>query len=84
MVTFEFSDWRNGPIWWIQSVYVRPEHRRKGVYRRLHTCVEDAARAAGAVGLRLYVDKQNDRAQATYRSLGMQEARYSMYERFWT
>ncbi|MEE8175926.1 MAG: GNAT family N-acetyltransferase [Gemmatimonadota bacterium] len=83
MVTLEWSDWRNGPIWWIQSVYVSSQHRRRGVYRALHEHVQQAARAAGAVGLRLYVDQDNAAAQATYRSVGMEESRYRMYEATW-
>jgi ribosomal protein S18 acetylase RimI-like enzyme len=83
MVTFEFSDWRNGPIWWIQSVYVAPGHRRRGIYRALHDHVRSAAQEAGAVGLRLYVDRQNKVAKATYRSLGMEPSRYDMYEEIW-
>lgn len=83
MVTHEFSDWRNGPIWWIQSVYVHPGHRRRGLYRALHEHVREQARAAGAVGLRLYVDRGNAGAQATYRALGMERARYDMYEEIW-
>jgi ribosomal protein S18 acetylase RimI-like enzyme len=83
MVTLEWSDWRNGPIWWIQSVYVSSQHRRQGVYRALHEHVQQAAREAGAVGLRLYVDHDNAAAQATYRSLGMEKSRYRMYEATW-
>lgn len=83
MVTLEWSDWRNGPIWWIQSVYVSSQHRRRGVYRALHEHVQQAAREAGAVGLRLYVDHDNAAAQATYRSLGLEESRYRMYEATW-
>jgi GNAT superfamily N-acetyltransferase len=83
MLTFEFSDWRNGPIWWIQSVYVEPAHRRRGIYRALHAHVRGAAREAGAVGLRLYVDRENRVAKATYRSLGMEPSRYDMYEEIW-
>lgn len=83
MVTLEWSDWRNGPVWWIQSVYVSPEHRRRGVYRLLHASVREAGREAGAVGLRLYVDRQNLAAQATYAALGMRESRYIMYEEIW-
>ncbi len=83
MVTLEWSDWRNGPIWWIQSVYVSSQHRQRGVYRTLHERVRQAAREAGAVGLRLYVDHDNAAAQATYRSLGMEESRYRMYEETW-
>lgn len=83
MVTFEFSDWRNGPIWWIQSVYVAPGHRRRGIYQALHDHVRRAAREAGAAGLRLYVDRENRVAKATYRSLGMEPSRYDMYEEIW-
>ena len=83
MVTLEWSDWRNGPIWWIQSVYVSSQHRRQGLYRTLHEHVRQTAREAGAVGLRLYVDHDNAAAQATYRSLGMEESRYRMYEETW-
>lgn len=83
MVTYEFSDWRNGPIWWIQSVYVDPARRRRGLYRALHEHVRDRAREAGAVGLRLYVDRGNTGAQATYRALGLERARYDMYEEIW-
>ncbi|HET6470604.1 MAG TPA: N-acetyltransferase [Pseudomonadales bacterium] len=81
MLTFEWSDWRNGRFWWIQSVYVRPEHRRKGVYSALHAHVRDAARAdPKACGLRLYVERENTGAQATYRAMGMVETHYRLYE----
>ena len=84
LVTIEWSDWRNAEIWWIQSVYVAPDHRRAGVYRALHDHVRDRARQRGAAGLRLYVDRDNRRARAAYRELGMEEARYVMYEEMWT
>ena len=81
MVTFEWSDWRNGLWWWIQSVYVRPEFRRQGVYSALHCHVVEMARAAGdACGLRLYVEQENTVAQQVYQSLEMYPTRYSMYE----
>lgn len=83
MVTPEWSDWRNGPVWWIQSVYVEPAHRRRGVYRLLHEHVRVAGRAEGATGLRLYVDRDNLTAQRTYGALGMDESRYMMYEEIW-
>jgi GNAT superfamily N-acetyltransferase len=83
MVTPEWSDWRNGPVWWIQSVYVAPAHRRRGVYRLLHEHVGEAGRAEGVVGLRLYVDRDNLTAQNTYGVLGMNESRYIMYEEDW-
>ena len=81
MVTYEWSDWRNGLFWWIQSVYVRPEHRRKGVYTALHRHVAEAAQAAGGVcGIRLYVEQENTTAQQVYESLDMYRTRYQMYE----
>ncbi|HEX5352990.1 MAG TPA: GNAT family N-acetyltransferase [Rhodanobacteraceae bacterium] len=81
LVTREWSDWRNGDWWWFQSVYVMPEARRGGVFRALYAEVERRARAAGAVGLRLYVERENARAQQTYRSLGMEEEPYRMLRR---
>lgn len=80
MITYEWSDWRNADIWWIQSVYVHPDHRRRGWYRRMYAHVQDEARAAGAAGLRLYVEQNNTRAQATYAALGMDGNHYTMYE----
>ncbi len=81
MVTYEWSDWRNGLWWWIQSVYVRHEYRRRGVYSALHRHVAEEARAAGGVcGLRLYVEQENTTAQQVYRSLDMYPTRYYMYE----
>ncbi len=81
MVTYEWSDWRNGLFWWIQSVYVRPEHRRRGVYRALHRHVAAAAQAGGGVcGIRLYVEQDNTTAQQVYESLAMYRTRYQMYE----
>ena len=80
-LTFEWSDWRNGFFWWIQSVYVRPAERRRGHYRRLHDHVRALALHAGNVcGLRLYVERENHAAQATYRGLGMRETDYLLYE----
>lgn len=71
LVTFEWSDWRNATFWWLQSVYVDPAWRRKGVFRHLHQEIVRQARAEGACGIRLYVERKNDAAQAVYRSLGM-------------
>ena len=77
MVTYEWSDWRNGTMWWIQSVYVHPDHRRNGVFSRLYRHVESLARQEpGVCGLRLYVEDQNVRAQATYEALGMAKPGY--------
>lgn len=80
LVTYEWSDWRNGDFWWIQSVYVAPEARRAGVFRALYADVAQRAKQAGAVGLRLYVETENLRAQSTYRELGMEQCHYFMYE----
>ncbi len=80
MVTYEWSDWRNGDFWWIQSVYVTADARRSGVFRALYAETACRARAAGAVGLRLYVEQDNARAQATYAGLGMQRTHYALYE----
>ena len=82
-VTHEWSDWRNGDIWWIQSVYIAKEHRRKGVYQALHAHVREAARAAGVIGFRLYVERDNEAAQSTYAALGMHRSPYVMYEELW-
>ena len=81
MVTKEWSDWRNGDFWWIQSVYVRPEHRRRGVYRRMYAHLRKlAARDRAVVGFRLYVEQHNRRAQSTYRASGMARTPYLVYE----
>lgn len=80
LVTYEWSDWRCGDFWWIQSVYVHPDARRGGVFRALYAAVAQRATTAGAVGLRLYVETENRRAQATYAELGMQRCHYEMYE----
>lgn len=81
LVTFEWSDWRNGRFFWIQSVYVLPSHRRQGIYRALHADVRRRAQAAGdVVGLRLYVERENAHARATYDAVGMEETPYRLYE----
>lgn len=80
MVTFEWSDWRNGNWWWLQSVYVHPQQRRHGVFRALYLAVEHNARArTDVVGIRLYVEKKNLQAQQTYAGLGLCEEHYRMY-----
>jgi len=81
LVTPEWSDWRNAYFWWIQSVYVDPASRKRGVYGCLHRWVEDAARAAGNVcGLRLYVDADNAAARSVYERMGMSRSRYDFFE----
>ena len=81
MITYEWSDWRNGYFWWIQSVYVNQGHRKRGVYKALNEEVLNLARLNGGIcGIRLYVDKDNTAAQQVYRNLGMSESNYDMYE----
>ena len=80
LVTYEWSDWRCGDFWWIQSVYVIEQARRGGVFRSMYEAVAQRARAAGAVGVRLYVETENQRAQGTYEGLGMERCHYFMYE----
>lgn len=81
MITTEWSDWRNSHYWWIQSVYVEPEYRRTGVYRTLHNFVATEAQDQGDVqGLKLYVDRDNKRAQRVYSSLKMNHSNYDLWE----
>ncbi len=81
MLTREWSDWRNGDWWWIQSVYVMPEFRRHGVFAALYHHVEALARATpGVIGLRLYVEHHNAAAQAVYARLGMRDGGYRVLE----
>jgi len=82
MITYEWSDWRNGNFWWIQSVYVRKEFRQQGVFRSLYARVEGLAKKRkGICGLRLYVERENERAQKTYETMGMRRTVYEMYEK---
>jgi ribosomal protein S18 acetylase RimI-like enzyme len=81
MVTYEWSDWRNGVFWWIQSVYVDPAWRRKGVYRRLHDTVVAIGKADNKIcGIRLYVARDNRAAQMVYRRVGLAPSMYEVYE----
>ncbi len=81
MVTHEWSDWRNGIFWWIQSVYVREGYRGQGLYRALYERVRELAEQQSAVcGFRLYVERNNLVAQKTYEALGMQQTDYKIYE----
>ena len=81
MVTYEWSDWRSGWFWWIQSVYIEPEYRGRGIYSELYSFVKNRAREVGGVcGFRLYVEKDNRHAQDVYRKLGMEETYYQMFE----
>lgn len=80
MITHEWSDWRNGDLWWIQSVYVHPDFRRAGVFKALYEHVQQAAREAGSVGIRLYVENDNRVAQQSYTKLGMSMTHYAIME----
>ncbi len=83
-ITREWSDWRAGWIWWFQSVYVHPDHRGQAVFRSLYSEIRRLAKAADQViGLRLYVEASNERAQRVYRSLGMEPGGYEVYEELW-
>ncbi len=81
LVTYEWSDWRNATFWWIQSVYVHPNWRRHGVYRRMHESVLAQARGQEEVcGVRLYVEASNNVAQTVYRRVGLSPSPYQVFE----
>jgi len=81
MVTYEWSDWRAKDYYWIQSVYIRPQNRRQGIYGKLYQAVKELAKQnGGAASFRLYVEQENSKAQQTYQALGMEQSYYLMYE----
>lgn len=81
MITYEWSDWRNGMVWWIQSVYVVPAFRRRGVYAGLYEHVKAMVEAEPSIrGIRLYVDNRNKPAQEVYARLGMEGEHYRVFE----
>lgn len=81
LITYEWSDWRNARIWWIQSVYVVPEHRRKGIFRLMYSHIRSIVENNKDIGgIRLYVDKTNINAQKTYDHVGMNGEHYQLYE----
>ncbi len=83
LTTYEWSDWRNGMVLWIQSVYVLPEHRGNGVYKAMYLYLKSkVSEDPGLLGLRLYVEKDNLNAQKVYQKLGMDGEHYKMYEWF--
>ena len=85
MITYEWSDWRDGVIWWIQSVYVDPTWRGQGVFKALLTHLESQSRRDVDVrGLRLYVEDANHRAHRTYDRLGLTPASYSVRQKLFT
>ena len=82
MITYEWSDWRNGVIWWIQSVYVLPRYRKQGVFRSLFLHIESLARSNPQVkAIRLYVMNNNNTGQRTYKNLGMDDSGYIVFEK---
>ena len=81
MITYEWSDWRNGLFWWIQSVYVKKEYRRKGVFRKMYNFIhEKAISDKKCTGIRLYVENNNSIAQKVYTNLGMSKTYYKLFE----
>lgn len=81
MITFEWSDWRNAVFWWVQSVYVAPAWRRRGVYRLMHDHIVAQAKADPKVcGIRLYVERDNRTAQTVYQRVGLAPSAYTVYE----
>jgi GNAT superfamily N-acetyltransferase len=81
MHTHEWSDWRNGDIWWLQSVYVHREFRRRGIFRQMLDYVTQIARdSEDVVAIRLYMERDNTGAQATYTDLGFQDPGYKVFE----
>jgi ribosomal protein S18 acetylase RimI-like enzyme len=81
MVTTEWSDWRNSFFWWLQSVYVIERARQRGVFRALYSHVESLMKSeTGVCGIRLCVERENERAQRTYASVGMSDSRYVVME----
>lgn len=79
-LTKEWSDWNNCFYWWIQSVYVTPDYRHKGAFTALYSEVKRLAKSESSASLRLYVDRHNEKAKNCYRSQGMDECHYLMYE----
>jgi len=81
LVTFEWSDWRNAVFWWIQSVYVDPAWRRRGVYRTMHRAILERAKSRGDVcGVRLYVERENRTAKTVYARVGLETSAYHVFE----
>ena len=80
LITYEWSDWRNTNVWWFQSVYVLPEYRRTGIFRKMYMYIKDEAGKSNIAGLRLYVESNNVNARKTYEALGMGSEHYTMYE----
>jgi ribosomal protein S18 acetylase RimI-like enzyme len=83
LTTYEYSDWRDGWYWWIQSVYVAPSARKQGIFRKLYQHLEArACQTADVIGLRLYVENENTRAQSTYQRMGMTDEHYRVFGKY--
>jgi GNAT superfamily N-acetyltransferase len=81
MITYEWSDWRNGMVWWLQSVYVKESHRKKGIFKMMYdNVISLIGKNPNLIGLRLYVDKSNERAMKVYGAMGMDGSHYTVYE----
>lgn len=81
MITYEWSDWRNGMVWWLQSVYVTETHRKKGIFKMMYdNLINIIKKDPQLIGLRLYVDKSNERALQVYKAMGMDGSHYTVYE----
>lgn len=80
MITYEWSDWRNGWFWWIQSVFIKPEYRGKRIYSRFYEYLKAEAENHDVCGFRLYAETENVHAQAVYSRLGMLKPNYTMFE----
>ena len=81
MITYEWSDWRNGMVWWLQSVYVKESHRKKGIFKKMYdNVIAIIKNDPNLIGLRLYVDKSNERAMKVYAAMGMDGSHYTVYE----
>ena len=81
LITYEWSDWRNGKVWWIHSVYLKPEARGKGIFSGFYSYIKNLAQADPNIrGLRLYVDNSNSHAQKVYAKIGMNGDHYRLFE----
>lgn len=81
LITYEWSDWRNGMVWWLQSVYIFPTHRRQGIFKKMYDhIIQMIHHDKNIIGLRLYVDKKNTHAQKVYQAMGMNGDHYTVFE----
>ncbi len=85
MITYEWSDWRSGTFWWLQSVYVRPDARRRGAFTAIFQHIREQAHATpGVVGMRLYVEQNNTAAKETYSRVGLRPSGHTLFEQVWS